>query len=133
MRISFLTTVYLSALVSTSAAAETHNPVLEQYLDVYMNKSTSGLVLSEQATFYGALLSEPIVGREQIIAFLDRVLPSVELLEVKQVFEDAEGGCAELVFRIDGVRAEEAHCLRIDQQAVSGIRLYYDPRPLLAE
>ncbi|MEM6514101.1 MAG: nuclear transport factor 2 family protein [Pseudomonadota bacterium] len=107
--------------------------VLNAYFSVFETKSANDLPLSEDATFYGALLPEPIVGREAIIAFLNRVAPSVELKEVKQAFEGESGACAELVFTFSGagVTLEEAHCLKIDEGQIVSIRLYYDPRPLL--
>lgn len=109
-------------------------PMLDQYLAVFIDKSADDLPLTDGATFYGALLPAPIVGRDEVTAFLNRVSPAVDLVEVRQRFEGESGACAELLFRFGGgVELEEAHCLTIQGDNISAIRLYYDPRPLLDE
>lgn len=130
-----LSCLILCVSIAQVATASSDHPqtILKAYFSVFETKSANDLPLSEDATFYGALLPEPIVGREAIIAFLNRVAPSVELKEVKQAFEGENGACAELVFAFlgAGITLEEAHCLKIDDGKIVSIRLYYDPRPLL--
>ena len=121
---------------SDEAASKDHErPILEAYFLVFDTKSANDLPLSEDATFFGSLLSEPITGRDQVVAFLNRVAPSVELKQVKQAFEGPYGACAELVFffQAQDVTLEEAHCIKIRDGKILSIRLYYDPRPLMGE
>ncbi|MEL7393364.1 MAG: hypothetical protein AAFU81_02100 [Pseudomonadota bacterium] len=125
-----------AVLAVASVAACAHSappPVLDEYLRVFEEKSTDHLVLTDDASFFGALLSDPIVGDQEIIAFLNRVLPSLELVEVKQAHQGLNGACAELVFQFGDQDLEEAHCITFEQGAISSIRLYFDPRPLLPE
>ena len=106
-------------------------PVLDEYLSVFNEKTTANLPLSDDASFYGPLLSEPIVGNDEVAQFLDRVLPSLELVRVKQALEGDGGACAELVFGFGDRELEEVHCIEFQQGAITSLRLYFDPRPLL--
>lgn len=118
-----------------AASSESRQSLLDAYFSVFETKAADPLPLAEDATFFGSLLSEPIVGRDEVVAFLNRVAPSVQLKEVKQSFESDEGACAELVFLVqaDDLAMEEAHCLKIRDGEIQSIRLYYDPRPLLED
>lgn len=132
MRASFL--LWLSLVwPATTVADETNQPILNAYFSVFETKMADQLPLAESATFFGSLLSEPIVGKKEVISFLNRVAPSVKLEQVKQSFEGDNGACAELVFvfQSQDVTLEEAHCIRIKDGKITSIRLYYDPRPLL--
>ena len=106
---------------------------MDQYLTVFTEKTTDNLLLSDDASFYGPLLSEPIVGNDEIVQFLDQVLPSFELVQVKQALEGDDGACAELVFRYGDLELEEVHCMDFQQGVISSIRLYFDPRPILTK
>ncbi|MEL7312615.1 MAG: hypothetical protein AAFN07_13970 [Pseudomonadota bacterium] len=126
----------ISALLLCPAealAGEHDYPILDAYLSVFRSKVADELPLSDDVTFYGSLLPEPIVGRNQVITFFNKVAPSVQLRQVKQAFEGANGACAELVFYFEGadVLLEEAHCIQIKDGKILSIRLYYDPRPLM--
>ncbi|MEM1174123.1 MAG: nuclear transport factor 2 family protein [Pseudomonadota bacterium] len=118
---------------AVAVSVESKQPILDAYFTVFETKTADHLPLADDATFFGALLAEPIVGRDQVIAFLNRVAPSVQLKDIKQAYEGDTGGCAELVFVFEGqgVTLEEAHCLTISDGKITAIRLYFDPRPLL--
>ncbi|MEO0365957.1 MAG: hypothetical protein AAF265_10725 [Pseudomonadota bacterium] len=120
-------------LPGTTYSQSNSQPVLDTYLSVFKTNTADDLPLADDVTFLGALLPEPIVGRDQVIVFLNRVAPSVQLTQVKQAFESPSGACAELVFALqDGdLIMEEAHCIRIRDGEIVSIRLYFDPRPLL--
>ena len=124
-----------SQSMDAGPAAEASNPspnLLGAYLAVFEAEAADALPLADDASFYGALLPAPIVGRDEVRAFLNRVAPSVELLEVRQQFEGPDGACAELLFRFGELELEEAHCLKFEDGQIAAIRLYYDPRPLLS-
>lgn len=108
-------------------------PAMGDYLSIFKTKTTETLALTEDATFYGPLLSEPIKGRDQITQFYSQVLPSLELIEVTHAYEGPNGGCAELVFKLGERELEEAHCIRFEQGRITSIRLYFDPRPFLGD
>ncbi|MEM1402733.1 MAG: nuclear transport factor 2 family protein [Pseudomonadota bacterium] len=125
----------LLPLVIAASATWASESSLERYLDALSSGSVNDLPLTDDVTFYGALLPAPIVGREPVINFLNRVLPSIRLKEVRQRFEGNDGACAELRFEFEGLakQLEEAHCLEFEGELISRIRLYYDPRPLMGE
>ncbi|MEM1380409.1 MAG: hypothetical protein AAGH41_07285 [Pseudomonadota bacterium] len=115
----------------TGLPNDQHEALLSIYIDVFDKNAVDGLPLAENVTFSGPLLAEPIVGRDQVAAFLSQVSPSVAVIEVRQSFEGPEGGCAELALRVGDRDVEEVHCVTFDDGAISAIRLYFDPRPLL--
>lgn len=130
-RASFLLYPLLIATSATWAA----DSKLQTYLDALRSGSAHDLPLTGDATFYGALLPAPIVGRDAVVSFLNRVLPSITLKEVRQQFEGENGACAELLFEFEGLPEplEEAHCIEYEGDSISRIRLYYDPRPLIGD
>ena len=132
MRVFLLFWVWL-IWSETAVSDQSKQPFLDAYLAVFETKTADQLPLAADATFIGSLLSEPIVGKDQVVSFLNRVAPSVQLKQVKQSFEGDGGACAELVFVFQNqdVTLEEAHCIRIGDGKITSIRLYYDPRPLL--
>ena len=114
-------------------AASQDQPLLTAYLSIFNSNVADDLPLSDGVTFYGSLLSEPIRGRDNVVVFLNRVTPSIQLKEVKQAYEGTTGACAELVFVLheQDITLEEAHCMQIRNGQIEAIRLYYDPRPLM--
>jgi len=122
----------LGPLVPSSANAWELS-ALDRYLAALEEQTGAELPLSEEVTFNGSLLPQPIVGREQVLGFLNQVLPSIELTDIKQRLEGPDGACAELVFHFPerGVSLDEVHCLTIKDGSITAIRLYFDPRPYL--
>ena len=110
--------------------------VLDQYLALYETESANVLPLTEDVTFDGSLLPEPIMGRDAVVSFLNRVVPSlgIKSVEIQQRFETADGACVEILFDYETLgQLEYAHCLEIEDGQISAIRLYFDPRPFLRE
>jgi len=129
--------VLLVTWLSAQAAAEDETGSLfDQYFTLYETQSADDLPLADDVTFDGPLLSEAIVGKHNVVAFLNRLVPNLGLqsVEVIQRLESDEGACAELLFHYEtSGQLEYAHCLEFEQRKISAIRLYFDPRPFLED
>ncbi len=129
--------VLLAAALSGHAAAEDEAASLfDQYFTLYETQSADDLPLTDDVTFDGSLLSETIVGKGNVVAFLNRVVANLgfQSVEVIQRLESDEGACAELIFHYETRgQVEYAHCLEFEEGQISAIRLYFDPRPFLED
>ena len=108
--------------------------IAEAYIDALQEKSMDDLPLATDVTFSGPLLPEPIVGRGPVSAFLNRVAPALASVDVKSINTHDKGACieTEVVFASMPDRSlPEVACLSVNQGEITGIRLYFDPRPLI--
>ena len=136
MRLLLLGLLSVVGLSSVATAEDSKTPVFDAYFTVFEGGSADNLPLTDDVMFDGSLLPEPIAGRDAVVLFLNRVVPSLGIMsiDVKQIFETRDGACAELVFNYETLgQVEYAHCLEIAGGEISAIRLYFDPRPFLDE
>ncbi|MEO1040710.1 MAG: nuclear transport factor 2 family protein [Pseudomonadota bacterium] len=136
MRVFLIGLLVGLGLISTTAAQSQETPVFDTYFTLFETLSADHLPLTEDVTFDGTLLSDTIVGRENVVSFLNRAVPSlgIQSVAIQQRFETADGACAELIFTYETRgTVEYAHCLEIEDGEISAIRLYFDPRPFLNE
>lgn len=127
--------IALLAVGASGSACADDTSLIDQYLSVFDQNSADDLPLTDDASFDGALLDEPIIGRDNVIAFLNRVSPGVEFTQIVHRFETDKGACLEARVEFSGVDGtlEEAHCFDIEDGKIAAVRLYYDPRPLLGD
>ncbi|MEO0493117.1 MAG: nuclear transport factor 2 family protein [Actinomycetota bacterium] len=106
---------------------------LISYVDGFRHGTVAAVDWAEDVSFHGPLLPAPIEGRSAVIAFLERIVTSIETVELRRVSRADDGGCLELAFRFAGVAeaTDEVHALRVRDGRIEQVTLYYDPRPLL--
>lgn len=111
------------------------NGLMDLYLTVLNGAAVESLPLADDVEFMGSALEAPFEGAAAVKAFLSRVQPALERIEVRQITTGPKGGCLELVAHTKWTETplEEVHCLGVEDGQITRIRLYFDPRPLLGQ
>ena len=133
--------ILLALLVASCAPAAPDEPdvdtltreAVEAYYRGFDTKDLSIIPLSEDATFNGPLLPEPVAGRSNVVAFLERVLEALEresmTKQIQWLIVDGERSCAMYEHRA----GPGVDCFRVVGGEIAEIQLYFDPRPMLGD
>ncbi|MEL7312727.1 MAG: nuclear transport factor 2 family protein [Pseudomonadota bacterium] len=118
------------------AAAMDPQELAEMYVESLSSNQVADLPLSDDVQFHGPLLEEPIEGRQQVLAFLNRVAPSLLRIEAAAIHVSDDGACIETVVQFAGMSDQElmeVACLRVTDGNITAIQLYFDPSPFLEQ
>ena len=115
------------------------NQIAQGYFDGLSGGDMSAVPYAEDAILWAPLgpdgLDKPIRGKKAILAFFDAVLPLLERVEVKHLFEDGEWACGRAFLTLSqprGAVLRVSDVFHIVDGLISEQENHYDPRPALS-
>lgn len=108
--------------------------LVDDYINALRVGDYSSVRFSPNVRFLGPLMDSPIEGKPNVVEFLVRVSEGVKDVRVRQHIIDGSTAC--ILIQYETVRGDVLPILdymQIDEDGISYIQPFFDPRPLIEE
>jgi hypothetical protein len=108
--------------------------LVDNYMEALRSGDYTSVQFSPNVSFQGPFMDSPIEGKPKVIETLVGISESVKDVQVLQHIIDGSNACVLIQFEtVTGVVVPILDYIQIDEDGISYIRPFFDPRPLIEE